>query len=479
MAALEDAHPAVRQNAVRLSESRLAGMTALSARVASLVEDDDPAVRFQVALAVPRMTRDDGAAILAHILRQDPGDEWTRAAVFSGARENSLALLELLLQEDSFLANPDSPGAVRQLAARVAGRESLEEIRGVLTATSNLTGANGMWIRMAAVSGVAIGLELAGSSLAAVQDSQEDPALSAAIVEVLAHAPTVAGDMASGNLTERIEAIRLLSWVPREAALSALDDLLSPDEPAEIQLAAVRSLAAHSGQQVGQILVRHWRTYSPAVRREAVETLFGREERLQPFLDALESGAVVPAQLDPTRRGALLDHPREEIRVRARQLLASLEASSLEEVVREYRSALERDGDAERGAEVFDRECATCHRLGGMGYEVGPDLIERAGSAREDLLVDILDPNRSVQSNFVNYRLDAVDGSVLTGILARESAGRVTLRRGEGIEDVVERSNISSLTSMGLSLMPEGLNEEIRPSEMADLLSFVQSQARQ
>ena len=133
----------------------------------------------------------------------------------------------------------------------VAGRESLEEIRGVLTATSNLTGANGMWIRMAAVSGVAIGLELAGSSLAAVQDSQEDPALSAAIVEVLAHAPTVAGDMASGNLTERIEAIRLLSWVPREAALSALDDLLSPDEPAEIQLAAVRSLAAHSGQQVG------------------------------------------------------------------------------------------------------------------------------------------------------------------------------------------------------------------------------------
>ena len=479
MAALEDTHPAVRQNAVRLSESRLAGMAALSARVASLAEDDDSAVRFQVALAVPRMDRDDGAAILAHILRQDPGDEWIRAAVFSGSRENSLALLELLLHEDSFLANPDSPGAVRQLAARVAGRESLEEIRGVLTATSNLTGANGMWIRMAAVSGVAIGLELAGSSLAAVQDSQEDPALSAAIAEVLADAPKVAGDVADENLTERIEAIRLLSWVPREAALNALDDLLSPDEPAEIQLAAVRSLAAHSGQQVGQILVLNWRSYSPAVRRETVETLFGREERLQPFLDALESGAAVPAQLDPTRRRALLDHSREEIRVRARRLLASLEMSSLEEIVREYRSALDQDGDADRGAEVFDRECATCHRLGGMGYAVGPDLIERAASAREDLLVDILDPNRSVQSNFVNYRLDAVDGSVLTGILARESAGRVTLRRGEGIEDVVERSNISSLTSMGLSLMPEGLNEEIRPSEMADLLSFVQSQARQ
>ena len=152
--------------------------------------------------------------------------------------------------------------------------------------------------------------------------------------------------------------------------------------------------------------------------------------------------------------------------------------SSPEELIREYRFALEADGDASRGAKVFERECETCHRLGGSGHEVGPDLTERAASAREELLVDILDPNRSVRSNFVNYRLDAADGSVLTGILARESAGSVTLRRGEGIEEVVARSDIRSLTSMGLSLMPEGLDEEIQPSEMADLLRFVQSQAR-
>ena len=479
LAALEDTHPAVRQNAVRLTESRLERATTLSARVASLVEDDDPAVRFQVALVVPRMDRGDGSAILAHILRQDPGDEWIRAAAFSGARRDALALLELLLQEGSFLANPGSPGAVRQLAANVAAKETPEGIRELLTATSELTGANGKWIRMAAVSGVATGLERVGSSLAAVQESEGNPALRAAIAEVLAHAPAVAAEKASGNPAERIEAIRLLSWVPREAALTALDALLSPDEPTEVQLAAVRSLSAHDGNEVGEILVRNWRSYSPAVRREAVETLFSREERVQHFLDGLESGDVVAAHLDPMRRTALLDHPRDEIRLRARQLIASLDVSSPEKVIREYRSALAADGDTARGAEVFERECATCHRLGGMGHEVGPDLKERAASSREDLLIDILDPNRSVQSNFVNYRLDAVDGSVLTGILSRESAGSVTLRRGEGIEDVVERSNISSLTSMGLSLMPEGLDEEIQPAEMADLLSFVQSQARQ
>ncbi len=479
LAALADPHPAVRQNAVRLSESRLSGATALSARVASLAADEDPAVRFQVALAVPGMDRGDGSSILALILSSDPGDEWIRAAVLSGARENSVALLNLLLQDNSFLANPDSAGGVRQLAGNVAGRESPEAMKAVLTATGKLTGANGKWIRMAAAAGIAAGLARSGSSMPAMRDSDENPALGAAITEVLAEAPTVAVDRGSGNLPERIEAIRLLSWAPLEPALSALEELLSPDEPAEIQLAAVRSLSAHGGQEVGQILVRNWRTYSPAVRREAVEVLFGREERLQPFLDALESGVALVAHLDPARRSALLDHAREEIRVRARQILASAEVARPEEVIREYRSALGADGDATRGEAVFERECATCHRLGGRGHEVGPDLTERASSPREELLVDVLDPNRSVQSNFVNYRLDAVDGSVITGILARESASSVTLRRGEGIDDVVARSDISSLTSMGLSLMPEGLEDEIEPAEMADLLSFVQSQARQ
>lgn len=477
LAALADPHPAVRQNAVRLSETRLLGSSALSERVASLAADEDPAVRFQVALAVPGMQRGDGSVLLARILRADPGDEWIRAAVLSGARENPLALLGLLLQEDSFLENPASPAAVRQLADNVAVRESPDAMRAVLAATNKPTGAYGKWIRMAAAAGIASGLARTGSSLPAMRDSGENPELGAAIAEVLAEAPFTAVDKDSGNLPERTEAIRLLSWAPPEAALSALDALLSPDEAAEIQLAAVRSLSAHGGPEVGQILVLAWRTYSPAVRREAVEVLFSRTERLRPFLDALEAGTVEVAHLDPARRAALMDHPREEIRVRARQILARAEVASPEEVIREYRSALVAEGDATRGEAVFERECATCHRLGGKGHEVGPDLTERASAQREELLVDILDPNRSLQSNFVNYRLDTVDGSVVTGILARETPQSVTLRRGEGIEDVVPRSDINTLTSMGLSLMPEGLEDEIGPAEMADLLSFVQSQS--
>lgn len=479
LAALADRHPVLRQSAVRLSEPRLAQSGALRTKVASLASDEDAAVRFRVALAVPALDRGDVSQILASILRRDPGDEWIRAAVFAGARQNSLALLDILLGDDSFMANPDSAGAVKQLAGNVAGRESPEAIHALLSTTRQTSGPHSKKLRMAAVSGIAAGLERKGSSLPALRDDPASPALRAAIAEVLAEAPGVAVDREGANVPERTEAIRLLSWAPQEAALGALSALLSPDEAADIQLAAVRSLAAHGGPEIGRILVSSWRSYSPGVRREAVEVLFNREERLQPFLDALASGAVLVAHLDPTRRTALLDHPRREIRRQAHQILANSEVSSPEDVIREYRSALAADGDAGRGAEVFERECATCHRLGDTGHEVGPDLRERAASSREELLIDILDPNRSVQSNFVNYRLDALDGRVLTGILARESASSVTLRRGEGVEEVVARSDIHTLTSMGLSLMPVGLADEIEPAEMTDLLSFVRSHARQ
>ena len=128
---------------------------------------------------------------------------------------------------------------------------------------------------------------------------------------------------------------------------------------------------------------------------------------------------------------------------------------------------------------MFDRDYATCHQHAGRGHNVGQDLRVVAGHSREELLADIIDPNAKVQSNFINYRLDTLDGQILTGIIARETQKSVTLRRAEGIEDVVPRSKIRDLTSMGLSVMPEGLEEGISPEEMVDLISFIQSRTGQ
>ncbi len=476
--ALDDPHPQLRRNAVRLCESRLAGSPALRDKVASLAEDEDAAVRFQVALAAPALDPAGLTRRLAQILSRDPSDEWIRAAVLAGARSQPLSLLGRVLQDGRFLADAGSPGAVKLLASQVAERETPESIEVVLRSVRTVSGPRTSRFSIAALAGVAAGLARKGDSLAAVRDNAASPALAAAIEVALADAVAVASGAGAFDGPERGEAIGLLPWGDREAALQALSDALSPEEPPEVQLSAIRALASLSGPEVGRIVVQGWRTYSPAVRREGIEVLFGREERLAFLLDALASGHVRASQLEPSRREALLGHSSAEIRQRARRVLSDRDAAVSGGRLDEYRAAVARGGDPIRGESVFARECASCHQLGGRGHDVGPNLAESAATEPGQLLADILAPNRSVQSNYVNYRLDTRDGRVVTGILVRESARAVTLRRGHGAEDVVSRTNIDSLASMGLSLMPEGLEDGVAPSEMADLIAFIRSRAR-
>ncbi len=92
-----------------------------------------------------------------------------------------------------------------------------------------------------------------------------------------------------------------------------------------------------------------------------------------------------------------------------------------------------------------------------------------------DLLIAILDPSREAQPNYVAYTLVTLQGTVYSGIIASESAAGVTLRRAEGKEDHVLRSQIDELTSTGKSLMPEGLEKDIPPDQMADIIAFIKS----
>jgi hypothetical protein len=51
----------------------------------------------------------------------------------------------------------------------------------------------------------------------------------------------------------------------------------------------------------------------------------------------------------------------------------------------------------------------------------------------------------------------------------------VTLKRAEGLTDVVPRPRIEEMASSGLSLMPEGLEQGLDPPAMADLIAFLRS----
>jgi putative heme-binding domain-containing protein len=90
-------------------------------------------------------------------------------------------------------------------------------------------------------------------------------------------------------------------------------------------------------------------------------------------------------------------------------------------------------------------------------------------------LIAILDPSRAFESRYANFTVATVDGRVLNGLIASESATAVTLRRQDGKEDVLLRSQIEEMTSSGQSLMPEGIEKDLKHRDLADLIAYLAS----
>ena len=122
---------------------------------------------------------------------------------------------------------------------------------------------------------------------------------------------------------------------------------------------------------------------------------------------------------------------------------------------------------------MFTKICAACHRVDGVGSEIWPNLASFRNRGAEAILTNVLDPNREVNPQFVNYLLLTKEGRSLTGLIASETANSVTLKRAEAVTDTVDRADIDELRSSGLSIMPEGLEKQIDPAAMADLLAYL------
>ena len=195
------------------------------------------------------------------------------------------------------------------------------------------------------------------------------------------------------------------------------------------------------------------------------------------MLDDVEAHRLAPADIDAGTMNLLFNSGRPELRERARKLLKASLPEERRQVLERYKDAALSEGDATRGRLVFQKNCATCHNVAGIGVRVGPDIADTRVKTREQLLADILNPNGAIDGNYLNYVVSTKSGQVLGGLIAAESASSLTLKRAEGQTDVVLRQDIDEIRSTGASLMPEGLEKNIttdgdeRPDHLSEELA--------
>src|SRR4029079_15500288 len=106
----------------------------------------------------------------------------------------------------------------------------------------------------------------------------------------------------------------------------------------------------------------------------------------------------------PARVAQLKAHPTAAVLAKAGQVMTGVVPPDRKKVIETYQSALDRDGDPEKGKIVFRKNCAACHQLDGEGHDVGQNLLATVpGKSKSDLLTAILDPNREVDARYVSY----------------------------------------------------------------------------
>ena len=96
----------------------------------------------------------------------------------------------------------------------------------------------------------------------------------------------------------------------------------------------------------------------------------------------------------------------------------------------------------------------------------------------ERLLVSVLDPNASIEPGYAAYSAQLSSGEELYGLIAAETANSLVLKLADGKTRTLLRSEIATLHSSNLSLMPEGLEAGLSQQKAADLIRFLQTPAR-
>lgn len=470
---LENENAHVRQHAVRLAEPFLFDAPGIRKLLTEkLPKDESLQVRYQLALSLGEFPAEiatrNGA--LAKLAVKDGANPYMRTAILSSLKEGAGDLLLRLRKDTEFRATAPARELLKLLAAQIGKQQEAGDTVALLQALTNLDKED-----PAAFQAIVQALAARpGSDLAKSLEQVTGGKAAEVMKAVFTSALKTAADE-NQSAAKRVAAVRQLSTGSFTDSGELLTSFLEPTQPAELQGAALSTLGSFDSPEVAGLLIERYATMSPRLKAQAADVLFSRASWLVALLDAIESEVIPLGDVDPARLKLLTDHADESVRERAKKIVAKLQVTKRGDVLAAFKPVLEMKGDTARGKEAFKKTCAACHKLEGVGFELAPNLAAMKNRGPEAILLNVLDPNREVNPQYLNYIVQLTDGRTLNGIISAETATSLTLKRADNATDTVLRIDIERLKSTGQSLMPEGLEKQVDKQAMADLLEYFKS----
>lgn len=260
------------------------------------------------------------------------------------------------------------------------------------------------------------------------------------------------------------------------SALPSAEKLLD-GSPVPTQEQVLALLGRMNAPQIAPAVLSRYAKFDPGLQPKALELLTTRVEWSAPLLAAIEAKTISKDALNLNQLRRMASFKDEAFAKQFKAIYGTIREGrnpDREGVMNFTKDFLRgTPGDAERGIAVYKKVCAQCHKLYGEGAEVGPDLTGSGRNNWDQLLTNVLDPSLVIGGSYQARILQTTDGRVLTGLAVEDNDQRVVLKVQGGKLETIPRDQIEVYKVSEVSMMPEQLEKQITPQELADLFSYL------
>ncbi len=277
-----------------------------------------------------------------------------------------------------------------------------------------------------------------------------------------------------GETEARRRALYSLLSQKHEPVVELLENLLADKE---LQLDAVRGYALMEHPKAAAILLSRYPKWTQPLRKATIETLATRRTYAQALIASLRSGQIskdeIPAHvarslqllLGPSFTSVFgeireLDQDRNQLIAKYKQILTDEALAA---------------ANPSAGRKIFEKTCASCHKLYGAGSDIGPDLTGSNRANLDYILLNSVDPSYDVPEGYRMVLIETVDGLVLNGVVAEENAQSVTLKTVQQPRVVVLKEDIVDRQISPKSIMPDGQLEALKKDELINLIRYLKT----
>ena len=249
-----------------------------------------------------------------------------------------------------------------------------------------------------------------------------------------------------------------------------------------LRIEAIRASASYEDHALAEWMLSRYKSFEPEERQEIIQALASRTHSGRLLTEAIKQGQI----------------PREDVPAYVARVLRRVVGQGFTDVwgpvdegqadatakFVKYRSLLKPEllaqSNLENGKAIFAKTCASCHKLFDQGGRVGPDITGANRNNIEYLLGNILTPSSEIQDAYRMQMILMDDGRLFSGIPTEETPRQLKLFVANQEDPIaINKSEIESRQIASISMMPNGLLDELSDQQVLDLIAYLQSSAEE